>query len=124
MPTQPANSARKTASNNLNRQVAQYSLAAAAAGVSMIALTAPAVGEVVFTKKTIHIPLSTNGVLESVKISMANNGVDNFNFSMYTAGTYRHLLIGGSGLSDQLRITGGFDVYVAALRRGVELRSS
>jgi hypothetical protein len=121
---QTSDSVIKTSPNSLNHQVAQYSLAAVVAGVGMLAMVQPSEGEVVFTKKTIHIPLSTNGVLESVKISMANNGVDNFNFSMYTAGTYRHLLIGGSGLSDQLRITGGFDVYVAALRRGVMIGPS
>lgn len=57
MPTQRAGSASKASSNNLNRQIAQYSLAAAVAGVGMFALVQPAAGEVVLTKKAIHIPL-------------------------------------------------------------------
>lgn len=66
---------RKVASKNLNRQLSLYSLAAAAAGVGILALAAPAEGEVVVTKKTIQIPLSQLGV-EGVGISFANNGVN------------------------------------------------
>jgi hypothetical protein len=75
MSTQPTDSAKKTFTNHLNRQIGLYSLAAAAAGVGMLALAAPAEGEVVLTKKTIRIPLSSLGV-EGVGISFANNGVD------------------------------------------------
>ncbi len=119
-----SDSAKKASSNSLDRQVGLYCVAAAVAGVSMLALAEPAQAEVVVTKKTIPIPLATDGMLQPVKISMANNGINNFVFSMYTAGTYRHLLIGGSALSDQLVAVGGFDVYAAALRRGARIGPS
>lgn len=119
-----SDSAKKVISDIFDRRVGQYSIAAAVAGVGMLALMQPAAGEVVVTKKTIHIPLATDGMLQPVKISMANNGINNFVFSMYTAGTYRHLLIGGSALSDQLLAVGGFDVYAAAVRRGARIGPS
>ena len=75
MSTRPSDSVEKASSNHFNCQAAAYSLAAAVAGVSMLALAQPAVGEVVVTKKTIPIPLSQLGV-EGVGISLTNNGVD------------------------------------------------
>ena len=59
--TLPTNSVKKTSPNDLNRQVSLYSLAAAAAGVSMLALAQPAAAEVVITKRTIPIPLVPSG---------------------------------------------------------------
>ena len=67
--------------NNSNRQIAQYSLVATVAGVSVLALAQPAAGEVLVTKKTIPIPLAPVGVREPVKISMANNGNDSITMS-------------------------------------------
>ncbi len=78
MSTRSASSNGKISLNKLNRQIAVYSLGAAAAGVSMLALAQPAAGEVVITKKTIPIPDSSNHI--PLMISMANNGVDNFDF--------------------------------------------
>jgi mannitol-specific phosphotransferase system IIBC component len=78
--TQPTDSSKKSSSNNLNCQMAQYSLVAAVAGLGMLALAQPAAGEVVVTKKTIPIPLTSVGVPEPVKISMANNGINDFSF--------------------------------------------
>ncbi|SRR5579871_6273538 len=103
-----------------NRHIAQYSLAAAAAGVSVLALLAPAAGEVVVTKKTIHIPLGTDGTPDYVRISMANNGVDNVTFSFYQSGTYRHLnaRVANSGSAIRVGTGPAFDVYFGALRRG------
>jgi hypothetical protein len=74
MSTQTPDSAKKTSSNDLDRQLGLYALAAVAAGVSMLALAQPAAGEVVVTRKTIPIPLSSLGE-EGVGISFANNGV-------------------------------------------------
>ncbi len=82
MSNQPTDSAKKMSSNNLNRQVGQYGLVAAVAGVGMLALAEPAAGEVVVTRKTIPIPMSPETMPEHVKISMANNGVVNFSFSL------------------------------------------
>jgi hypothetical protein len=123
MSNQHVDSASKISSTNLNRQIAQYSIAAAVAGVSVLAMASPAAGEVVVTKKTIHIPLSTGGVIEPIKISMANNGVDNFKFSFYTDQSYRHLDVGDASLGDQLQVGTGpaFNVYFGALPRGAKI---
>jgi len=126
VPTRTADSVSRASSNDLNRQVSLYSLAAAAAGVSLLALVQPAAGEVVVTKKTIHIPLATDGAREPVKISIANNGVNNFTFSLYESSTYRHLNIEGASLADELRVGTGpaFNVYLGALRRGANIGPS
>lgn len=126
MSNQPTDSVKKTSSNTFNRQVGLYSLAATVAGVSLMALSEPAAGEVVVTKKTIHIPLGTDGTPDYVRISMANNGVDNVTFSFYQSGTYRHLNAGVANSGSALRVgTGpGFDVYFGALRRGTTIGPS
>lgn len=126
MPTRTADSVPEASSSDLNRQVSLYSLAAATAGVSLLALVQPAAGEVVITKKTIHIPLATDGAREPVKISMANNGINNFTFSLYESSTYRHFNIEGASLRDELRVGTGpaFNVYLGALRRGANIGPS
>jgi len=126
MSIQTSTTRTNTSSNQLNRQLGLYSLAAAAAGVTMLALVAPAAGEVVVTRKTIHIPLGTDGTPDFVKISMANNGVDNVTFSFYQSGSYRHLNAGVANSGSALRVgTGpGFDVYFGALRRGAMIGPS
>lgn len=85
MSTQPTDSARNAPSNHLPRQLSLYSLAAAAAGVGILALATPAASEVVVTRKTIRIPLSNWGK-EGVGISFTNNGVDDLKLvlSSYT----------------------------------------
>ena len=102
--------------------MAQYSIAAAVAGVSVLALAAPAAGEVVVTKKTIPVPLSTDGTLEPIKISIANNGIDNFQLTLSSTSlqVYRFLLADGVSPQDELRVGTGpaFNVYLGALRRG------
>lgn len=93
MPTQPNNSR-----NNLNHQIGLYSLAAAVAGVCVLALAEPAAGEVVVTKKTIPIPLAPREMQEPVNISMANNGIHNFSFILSSGSSslgLRELLVGG-----------------------------
>lgn len=128
MSTRTADVVSKASSNNLNRQVAQYSIAAAVAGVSVLALAAPAAGEVVVTKKTIHVPLATDGTLEPIKISMANNGINNFQLTLSSTslGVYRFLLAEGASLQDELRVGTGpaFNVYLGALRRGERIGPS
>lgn len=54
-----------------------YSLAAAAAGVSMMALSQPALSEVVITKK--HIPLEAR---HPVSIDLNHDGITDFEFSV------------------------------------------
>jgi hypothetical protein len=62
-----------------------YAIAAAAAGVSMLALAQPAEGEVVITKKNIPIPVSSYfGKQYLVPISLNNDGITDFSFSLYS----------------------------------------
>ena len=117
---------RKATSNNLNRQVAQYSLAAAVAGVSMLALAAPAAGEVVVTKKTIHIPMSPWQSPETVNVSLANNGVNDIKFNLYsdTAIDSRFLLVGGARSQDGVIASYNFTTYASVLGRGAKIGPS
>ncbi len=128
MSTRTADVVSESSSNNLNRQMAQYSIAAALAGVSVLALATPAVGEVVVTKKTIPVPLTTDGTLEPIKISMANNGIDNFQLTLSSTSlrVYRFLLADGVAPQDELRVGTGpaFNVYLGALRRGEQIGPS
>src|ERR1700722_13269931 len=130
MSAQPTDSAKKATSNNLSRQVAQYSLAAAVAGVSMLALVQPAAGEVVVTKKTIPIPLAPADMQEPVTISMANNGVGNFSFILSSSTGYptehlRQVSVlgidpGQDGAHNQF-MAGGFYTKALALARGANI---
>ncbi len=86
MSTQPTDSPQKTSSDNLNRRLAFYSLTAAVAGVSVLALAQPAESEVIVTKKTIPIPTSLG--LTSIPISLTNNGINDFSFSLYSYDGY------------------------------------
>jgi hypothetical protein len=112
MSTSSTDSARKASSNNLNRQLGFYSIAAAAASVSMLALAQPAAAEVVITKKTIPIPDSSNHI--PLAISMANNGIDNFDFFLDASA-----IEGGSltafGLSGRDEVLASCSFYCKAL---------
>lgn len=131
MSTQPTASHNRTASSNLNRRAGLYALAAATAGVTLLALTEPAAGEVVVTKKTVPIPLSPADMPNLVKISMANNGVDNivFNFSSNPPGLgnpsyFRNLDVGGASSNAGAVLSGTFIAYTPALRRGAKVGPS
>ncbi len=128
MSNQPTDAANKASSNSLNRQIGLYSLAAAAAGVSLLALSEPAAGEVVVTKKTIHIPISTDGIQKRVPISVANNGIDNFSFILSSTAGVRRTFIGfsaGSTGSDNQIIAGGnFYGKALPLSRGTKISST
>jgi hypothetical protein len=93
MSTQRIDSARN--SQTLDR-LKLYSLAAAAAGVSVLALGQPAESEVIVTKKNLPIPMSRN-CCEGVEISLSNNGVNDFSISLLNYTTkyisVRHLNI-------------------------------
>lgn len=122
MSTQPTGSAKKSTSNNRNCQLAQYSLAAAVAGVGMLALAPPAAGEVVVTRKTIPIPLSPDGVRGPVKLSLANNGMDDFSFELFSSNVNsareRILTLDGATPRDRVIAMGDLNSYAAALQPG------
>jgi hypothetical protein len=67
-------------------RVKAYSLAAAAAGVSLLALTLPAKGEVVVTHKTIHITRSSS-------VDLNNDGIPDFTLTR-SFGGYDHSFFG------------------------------
>lgn len=126
MSTHLNDSARKISSTNLNRHIGLYSLAAAVAGVSMLALAEPAAGEVIVTKKTIPIPVAPINMQKPVNLSMANNGVNNFRFFL-NEGTssvgLRELDAQGigEGAGNQFLEAGDFYGKVLALNRGVTI---
>ena len=128
----PTDSTNKEPSHNLNRQVAQYSIAAAVAGVSVLALAQSAGGEVVVTRKTIPIPVVPFTAPEPVRISMANNGVDNFSLllsSFPSDFSSRQLLVAGvgarqPGLHNQILTGGSFYGKALALPRGANIGPS
>ena len=130
MSKQTSDSAKQTSSNNLNRQIGLYSVAAAVAGVSMLALVEPAAAEVVVTKKSIPIPLAPRDMQQPVHISMANNGVENFSFILSSAAStsvgLRELLVvgvdpGQDGAHNQFIARGDFYTKALALGRGVSI---
>jgi hypothetical protein len=81
MPAQRTSSPSNDSGKNekLNRQVGLYSLAAAAAGVSVLALAAPATAEVVVTKA--HLPVVP---LVGVSLDMNHDGTPDFYFSLFS----------------------------------------
>jgi hypothetical protein len=129
VPTQSADSVSKASLNHLNLQVGLYSVAAAVAGVSLLALAEPAAGEVVVTKRTIPIPMATHDISEPVKISMANNGVDNLSFNLSISqpsafASFRTLVVDGVSLKDGVITGGSWDPYAVALARGAKIGGS
>src|ERR1700730_4972851 len=72
----PARSEKATLSETVDHRVKLYSIAAAAAGVSMLALAQPAEGEVLITKQTIPI-------FGLVYLDINHDGVNDFEFYSY-----------------------------------------
>ncbi len=131
MSNQRAQSANKTSSNNLNRHAGLYALAAATAGVTLLALAEPAAGEVVVTKKTIPIPMASSEMPTPVEISMANNGVKNIRFNLTSSppttgrpSYFRSLDVGGASSNAGAVLTGTFIAYTPALRRAAKIGPS
>ena len=78
-------SGSKPASRTLDQQMKLYSAAALAAGVGLMALALPAESEVIVTKKNIPIPISQfDGPQNLVPISLNNDGITDFSFSLYS----------------------------------------
>ena len=78
---------KTTLSETIDHRMRLYSVAAAAAGVSMLALVQPAEGEVIVTRSNIPIPPSYYGGTQYlVPIDINNDGVTDFSFSLYVFG--------------------------------------
>src|SRR6266516_2224584 len=64
-------------SRTIDHDLKSYSIAAIAAGASILALAAPAEGEVVITRKTIPIPVG-----QTVFIDLDHDGINDFQFNL------------------------------------------
>lgn len=124
-------SGTNASANSFNLQIGLYSLAAAATGVSLLALAPPAAGEVVVTRRTIEIPVSTADIVHPVKISMANDGIVNFNFDLvslpptYGRGfSVRELNLWPASDDASPVMAGNFRSYTPALPRGARIGPS
>lgn len=127
MTAQSTDSVKKISSKNLNRQAGQYALAAAVAGVSLLALAEPAVGKVVVTKKTIPIPVGKESSPEPVYLSLANNRANDLSFRLfqdsYSPG--RTLMVYGVNKNtDGVMMGGGWDPYAVALAQNAKIGAS
>ena len=129
MSTRRADSGKKAVSNSLNRQIGLYSLAAAAAGVSLLATAQPAAAEVVVTQKTISIPMSKSGGLpQPIMLSLTNNAVPDIVLSLSSFVGYgrssRFLGAAPPGSHDGVRGWSNFIPFVSALPRGAKIGSN
>lgn len=106
---------------NFNRQVGQYAIAAAVAGVSVLALTEPAAAEVVVTKKTIQIPVSTGTTANPVTISLANNGVTDISLTLWAGALPGRTLDFNSPNESNGALAAGSAPYAVALTRGAKI---
>jgi hypothetical protein len=70
-----------TFSKTFDQRMKLYSIAAAATGVSVLALAQPSNAEVVITRKTIPLTPSTNGPV-NVPIDLNRDGIPDFSFSL------------------------------------------
>jgi hypothetical protein len=131
-PTAHTKSHHNPSSGNLSREISLYSLTAAAAGVSLLALASPAESEVVITKRTIEIPVTEFGQ-PSLGLSLVNNGVNDFYFRLAStfSGASTHLELeldvanadAGRGIMATFQI-GAYFSYASALKRGARIGPS
>jgi hypothetical protein len=106
-------------STAFDHNLSVYSLAAVAAGVSMLAAAAPAEGKVVVTTKTIHLPLN-----QVVSLDLNRDGITDFQFDLQyipmgceSGGSLTVRMPAGNGLAG----AGGNYGYVSALARGAKI---
>jgi len=127
MSTRAKNREKKIISKSLNRQIGLYSVAAAVAGVSMLALAEPAVGEVIVTKKTLPVPVGTESNPKPLYLSMANNGINNISLSL-TQDSFnpgRTILVDTvDPKNDRIVMGGTWDPYALALAQGAKIGPS
>ncbi len=117
-------------SNRVDQQMKLYSAAAMAAGVSMLALAQPAQGEVVITKKTIPIPVSSYFFPppKPVLLDLNHDGVNDFSFSLYSFAYHSFQIdltvraLDGGDVVGAANKEGGF--YASALAHGAKIGTS
>jgi hypothetical protein len=118
----------------MDRRMAAYAAAAMAAGVGALALAQPAEGEVVITRKKIPIPVSNYYFPppKPVYISLNNNGINDFSFSLYSFAyhqttnilTVRPLEGGALQGKDGAGVNGFSRFYASELKRGAKIGPS
>lgn len=106
-----------------------YSLAAAAAGVSTLALSQPADAKVVITNKNIPIPFCTNVFPCSVSIDLNGDGVKDFKFSLISSYDYAlaslHLNVAAQNGGGVMGTAAGKNgPYASCLLRGAKVGAS
>lgn len=120
-------SVKEATPDNLHRQIAVYSLSAAAAGVSLLALVAPAKAEVVVTRT--HLPITQSA---PVLLDLNKDGVADFKFSHnYGRTSYfsdnLNVCAALCGLPQNNEVVGGKGnvfIYASALVRGTKIGPS
>ena len=125
MSIQPTDSSNQLP-DNLSRRVSPYSMAAAAAGVSVLALAAPAQSEVVITKKTITF----TALGPAATVDLNNDGIPDFEFDATSfayhgasnGSLFTRPLAGGAVVGKPL-VSGGRS-YASALMRGARIAAS
>lgn len=117
-------------SGRIDQQMKIYSAAAIAAGVSMMALAQPAQAEVVVTKKTIPIPVSSYFFPPPtpVLLDLNHDGVNDFSFSLYSFAYHSFQIdltvraLDGGDVVGAANKEGGF--YGSALAHGAKIGPS
>jgi hypothetical protein len=110
----------------IDRRMKMYSAAALAAGVGMLALAQAAEAEVVITRKQIPIPVSSYfGTQHLVPISINNNGVVDFSFSLYSFAYHaRTMNLRAFTVQSGNDLVEGANGYASALARGAKIGPS
>ncbi len=115
----------------LDRRAKLYSLAAAAAGVSALALSQPAQAKVVITNTNIPIPSCLEVTPCSVSIDLNGDGVNDFKASLLSTFDYsvnvRSLKVtplNGGGVVGTAGHASGRGPYASALLRGAKIGAS
>jgi hypothetical protein len=120
--TLAAPSEEATLADTIDHRMRLYSVAAAAAGVSMLALVTPAEAEVVVTKANLQVPINAH-----VSIDLNKDGVADFELSEFAYFDFAFVnsvkvraLAGGAVVG----YPGGIGPYASALIRGAKIGPS
>jgi hypothetical protein len=124
LPAHPINAA------TLDHRLKLYSLAAAVAGVSALALSQPAEAEVVITNKNIPVPLCGDEVPCSISIDLNGDGINDFKFSLISSYDYGflsrrlHVKADQNGGGVMGTAGGKHGPYASCLLRGAKIGAS
>lgn len=128
--TAPAHPGETTLPETIDRRAKLYSLVAAAAGVSVLALAQPADAEVIITNKIIPIPNCEPAVGDACPVSLDLNGdgVADLKFSIGTnfgaSGGVSYLQVKGLGANEVVGKKGAHGGYASALMRSAKIGPS